>query len=548
MTAALPGGGAVGPLPLRTSSREGRIIANLEVLGRCPPRGGGMSGEDFRRLVEAMADPLVACDGEERIHYLNPAAERLLGWRRGELVGQGLEQLIPERLRIFEGRSLVRYLLGRRSAKGGRPVRMYLLRRGGAELEVEMTVGRVGEGPRELITLVLRRPPEFPDFTGEPWEQRPSAARERERASEERVYRLVFENAPVGLLHFDTTPTLLACNDAFVRIIGSRKRVLIGLNLDTLKEQAIVDCIHDVLAGKHAYFEGEYHSTTADKVTPVRIHFAPCFNERGQVEGGLGIVEDITEQRRAELERDRLFREAQEAVRVRDDFLTIASHELKTPLTPLSLRLASLERRLEHHEPVDPLLLRQARQHLLRLTALINDLLDASRIEAGRLALHFEPLELDDMVARALAGMEAERGQHRIDYTPPDAPLLIRGDTYRLEQVIDNLLENALKYSPGDSTVSVRLEKKDAFALLSVRDEGIGIPRDQQQQLFERYFRARNVAVTSYGGLGLGLYISRDIVERHGGRIWVESEVGRGSTFYVALPLYTSARASVPAP
>ncbi|HSP78001.1 MAG TPA: ATP-binding protein [Myxococcaceae bacterium] len=424
---------------------------------------------------------------------------------------------------------------------------MHLLLRGGAELEVEKTVGHTGEGPQEFLTLVLRRPPEFPDFTGEPWEQPPSAARERERASEERVYRLVFENAPVGLLHFDTTPTLLACNDAFVRIIGSPKRVLIGLNLFTLKEEAVMDSIRETLAGRHAKFEGEYHSTTANKVTPVRIHFAPCFDEHGQVDGGVGIVEDITEQRRVEGERDRLIREAQEAVRVRDDFLTIASHELKTPLTPLSLRLASLERRLERHEPVDPSLLRQARQHLLRLTALINDLLDASRIEAGRLSLHFEPMELDELVARALSGMEAERSQHRIDYSPPDEPLRIRGDAYRLEQVIANLLENAIKYSPGGSTVRVRLEKQDGFARLSVLDEGIGIPRDQQEQLFERYFRARNVAVTSYGGLGLGLYISRDIVERHGGRIWVESEVGRGSTFYVALPLLAAARASVPA-
>jgi signal transduction histidine kinase len=144
--------------------------------------------------------------------------------------------------------------------------------------------------------------------------------------------------------------------------------------------------------------------------------------------------------------------------------------------------------------------------------------------------------------------MDIERGHHRIDYVHPPEPVHIRGDPYRLEQVIANLVENALKYSAGDSTVRVTLDVNDDFALLSVADEGIGIPRDQQEQLFERYFRARNVSVTSYGGLGLGLYISRDIVERHGGRIWVESEVGRGSTFYVALPLLNAASPTPPEP
>ena len=107
---------------------------------------------------------------------------------------------------------------------------------------------------------------------------------------------------------------------------------------------------------------------------------------------------------------------------------------------------------------------------------------------------------------------------------------------------------DGLTITAGDSTVRVTLDVNADFALLSVADEGIGIPHDQQEQLFERYFRARNVSVTSYGGLGLGLYISRDIVERHGGRIWVESEVGRGATFYVALPLLDSASPTPPGP
>jgi PAS domain S-box-containing protein len=509
----------------------------------------GLASDEVQGLLDALADPLVACDRQERILYLNPAAERLLCWTQAELAGQPLTRLLPERLHVFQEQSFLRYLLGRQSVQGGRALRVPALLRSGAELEVEVTVGSAGQGEAERIVLTLRRAPELPACLDEPLEREPGAREPLEPSLDsraERAWRLICENAPLGLFHFDTTPLITACNDYFVSIVGSSKRTLIGLKLFTLRDEALMACVREVLAGKRAFYEGDYQSVTADKVTPVRIHFAPCFNARGQVQGGVGIVEDVTEQRKVEQERNRLIREAEEAIRVRDDFLTIASHELKTPLTPLSLRLASLERRLERSEPVDPALLRHARQYLVQLTALINDLLDASRVESGRLSLHVEPTRLEALVEHALSVQDRERHGHRIDYMHPTHPVNIRADAYRLEQVISNLLENALKYSPRDSTVRVTLEVHGDFALLSVSDEGIGIPRDQQAHLFERYFRARNASPQSYGGLGLGLYISRDIVERHGGRIWVESEVGRGSTFHVALPLLEAASPEPP--
>jgi PAS domain S-box-containing protein len=639
-----------------------------------------LDGDELTLLIDALADPMVACDGQERILHLTPSAERLLGWKGEELCGQPFSTLIPERLHTVSGSSLLRYLLARQRQQSGHPTLLPLQRRGGVELLLEITTGHAARHGQERIVLSLRRVPEAPSFIPEPFEKEVSlelwhnghlgAARKRGVAG--RLYRTIVENAPLGIFHFDKTPVITACNDYFVRIIGSSKQLLLGLNLLTLRDQHIMSCVRATLIGKHSHYEGDYTSVTANKVTPVRIHFAPCYDESGQVAGGVGIVEDVTEQRRieaerttqavlvdtllrtapigvafldpqlryvyindqlarlngrppeehlgrrppevlghggdevqrllqqvldsgqpiekrelsstelgfpgperhwsasyypvhmqdgrllgmgtvveditermqAEQERGRLYREAQEAVRVRDDFLTIASHELKTPLTPLSLRLANLERRLERGEPVDPSALRHARQYLLRLTSLINDLLDASRIESGGLALHPQPTRLDVLTEHVIHVMEGlyDAG-HRILFHSPATPLQVLGDPYRLEQVVSNLLENALKYSPDGGTIHVSLEQRGDMAMLSVRDAGIGIPADQQQHLFERYFRARNVSTRSYGGLGLGLYICRDIVARHGGRIWVESEVGRGSTFYVALPTLPQAQA-----
>ncbi len=513
------------------------------------------NSDEFRLLIEALPDPLVACDGQERVVSLTRSAERLLGWKAEELRGQSVTRLVPPRLHTIQGQSLLRHLLGRTSRLGGRPLLLPLQRRGGEELLLEVTAGGTGDGEGERIVLSLRRIPEAPDFSAEPLEQ-DAAARlwhfghmgaAHGPAAAERHYKVIVENAPLGIFHFDRTPIITACNDYFVRLIGSSKRLLLGLNLLTLRNQPIMNCIRTTLSGEHACYEGDYASVTVRKVTPVRAHFAPCFDEHGQVAGGVGIVEDITERKLAEQERSRLFREAQEAVRLREDFLTIVSHELKTPLTPLSLRLASCERRAERGEQVDPSSLRQARQHLLRLTSLINDMLDASRVESGRLALHPQPTRLDTLIERVIrTARSTHNTDHRIEFDAPDTSAQVLGDPYRLEQVIANLLDNALKYSPNGGTIRVSLENRGDVVLLSVKDPGIGIPADQQEHLFERYFRARNVSTHSYGGLGLGLYICHDIVERHHGRIWVESEVGRGSTFHVALPTLGAVPATPP--
>ncbi|WP_375742985.1 PAS domain S-box protein [Corallococcus interemptor] len=636
----------------------------------------GGAARELETILDAAVDPFIACGPDERILHVNAATERLLGWDREQLLGRPVTDLFPPRLHHFHGLSLPRYLLSRRKALGGRPTRVFARRRDGVELQVEVTVGATGPDGHERIVFTLRRLHEVIDSLEEPVEHvagSPGVAVHQETA--DRLYRLLVENAPLGIFHFDLTPVVTACNERFCDLIGTSKRNLVGLNLLTLRDERIKACVRESLAGRPCDYEGDYRALTTGKVTPVRVRFAPCYAEDGTVEGGVGIVEDITERRRVEAEREenlarldllvrsapvgigfldtdlryvrvnetlaringlpaeahlghtlpellgepgaiaergpravlrtgepqvdqetlsdtdlgapgprrwfrsniypvrtpdgrvlglgvliediterrraeeeraRLYREAQEAIRVRDDFLSIASHELKTPLTPLSLRLATLERRLERGENLDPGVLRHARHQLTRLTGLINDLLDASRIEAGRLALHPESTRFDLLVEHTLAGMEGQKGNHTFEFEHPREPISVHGDTFRLEQVVSNLLENALKYSPDGGTIRVRLSLTDDVAVLSVTDPGIGIPEDQQQQLFDRYFRARNASTRSYGGLGLGLYISRDIVERHGGRIWVESVPGRGSTFYVALPTLASVQPALP--
>lgn len=176
-----------------------------------------------------------------------------------------------------------------------------------------------------------------------------------------------------------------------------------------------------------------------------------------------------------------------------------------------------------------------------RLVELTEDLLDVTRLQAGRLELHSEPTDLVALVQRTVARFRVTTEQHRIAVNAAPEHIVIMADPRRIEQVLSNLINNAIKYSPdgGDVEISVQEDQKANAALLSVRDHGIGIPAHQQGRIFSRFMRADNAHAYNIGGTGLGLYLCRELVERHGGRIWFESVEGQGSTFCVSLPLAT---------
>ncbi|MDY7225137.1 PAS domain-containing sensor histidine kinase [Hyalangium rubrum] len=246
------------------------------------------------------------------------------------------------------------------------------------------------------------------------------------------------------------------------------------------------------------------------------------------------VLQDVTQLKQMQAQ-------LQAAVRLRDEFLTVASHELKTPLTPLQMRLHALMRDSTAELSSEELRerVRKAAEsssaQVRKLVELINDLLDVGRLTEGRLSLSLEPLDLAAVVREVARRFEpqARRAQCPLIVQAPEA-VVGAWDSSRLEQVVANLLSNAIKYGPGRPVV-MRVERREGRALLSVVDEGIGIAPEKLGRVFEKFERA--VSPLNYGGLGLGLYISRQIVLALGGTIQVESQPGRGSTFTIELPL-----------
>jgi signal transduction histidine kinase len=226
--------------------------------------------------------------------------------------------------------------------------------------------------------------------------------------------------------------------------------------------------------------------------------------------------------------------QAHEALRLRDDFLSIASHELKTPLTSLLLQLESLLERADELAPHAARKLERATRSATRLGDLIETLLDVSRLTTGRMQLHPDDVTLDDVVTEVVERLhtEADRAGCAVTVERHASP---RGhwDRLRVEQILANLLANAFKYGAG-APVTVSIDRDRKGAILQVTDHGPGIAAEDTARIFERFERA--VSNDHYGGLGLGLYVAREIAEAHGGSIAVYSRPGEGSTFIVRLP------------
>jgi signal transduction histidine kinase len=258
-------------------------------------------------------------------------------------------------------------------------------------------------------------------------------------------------------------------------------------------------------------------------------------------EKGPGEVGELTRafnEMASRLQRNRAELEAQnerlrESERLKSELISIVSHELRTPLASI-LGFTALLRQRELDDASQRRYLEIVDDQGRRLAALLNDFLDAQRVDEGRLDLVFEPIDLAVLLRKQAQLFVGQSDRHAIRVSVPSS-LPVRGDPNRLAQVVANLLSNAIKYSPAGGHIDVSARHDDGVVHVDVRDEGLGIPRTEQARVFTKFFRGEAVA-TGIGGTGLGLALSREIVEAHHGRIGFTSEPGTGSTFWLELP------------
>ena len=258
----------------------------------------------------------------------------------------------------------------------------------------------------------------------------------------------------------------------------------------------------------------------------LRVDFSMIRRESGFISGLVAVLHDVTEQEKTEQERR--------------DFVSNVSHELRTPLTSMRSYLEALEDGAWKDPEIAPHFLQVTLEETDRMIRMINDLLNLSKMDSGNAQMQMELVNFNNLVNFVLDRFDMmvtsqdKDYQIKREFTKRDLWLVI--DTDRLIQVIDNIMNNAIKYSPDGGTITVRLIETHNHIILSITDEGMGIPRKDLNKIFDRFYRVDKARARQQGGTGLGLAISREVLKAHGGSIWVESRENQGSTFYVSLP------------
>ena len=219
----------------------------------------------------------------------------------------------------------------------------------------------------------------------------------------------------------------------------------------------------------------------------------------------------------------------------KNDFIAMVSHELKTPLTSITGYTQVLAKLFKNNDGLAPRLLEKMERQVKKMSVMIDGFLNISRLEAGKIHLDVQRFDMAALLAEVAEEFDATISSHKILF-PEVQQVLVEADRNKIGHVINNLLSNAIKYSPSGAVIAVKCENNESEIIFSVRDEGIGVNPQDLPKLFDRYYRVAGMQINMASGFGIGLYLSAEIISRHGGRIWAESEPGDGSTFYFSLP------------
>jgi PAS domain S-box-containing protein len=517
----------------------------------------GETREWLQVTLAAIGDGVIATDREGRVRFLNAAAQRLTGWRAAEAAGLPIDEL----LQLFDERNgnalaCPLHVALRLRASVVAPGEPALRARDGKVHAVHANAAPIADPSAEAAeglagaVLVLRE--------AAAQRQAERAMREAYTELDERVVRrtAALERASAALrernalLNAITTSTpdlifakdrdgrMLMANPAWLKAVGRAEAETLGLdeNERLVLEAGETMILEEILAQR------TYLATKS-----------PLRDEQGRVIGLITVATDITERKQAQQELEkmvlaeqRLRAEAERANRAKDEFLAIVSHELRSPLNALR----GWSHLMGTTRPLEPQLVERAAKAIKRnvdhQTRLIDDLLDTSRIVSGKLNIERRAVNLVEIVLSALDAARPGAAAKEIDlrFTPDDAAITVIGDGGRLQQLVSNLLANAVKFTPERGAIAVLLLKNAERVQLQVKDNGIGIAAQFLPHVFDRFSQADTSAARRAGGLGIGLALVRHIALLHGGQVRADSAgPGRGATFTVELPAAPAAAA-----
>ena len=475
------------------------------------------SWEYYAALMGNIADAVFTIK-EGRISWCNDTAERMYGLRRDELIGREAGFFYPQNLSASEFTKTVSQTLGR---EGVFRSTASFQRRDGTEIEIEYSISRVlGKEPTELVAVAR-------DIT-----ERKQA--EMELWDREQRLRTLVDTMAEGVVVVDLDGRIVQANPAAEHLLGLKRsdiegRLYVGPEWQVLRPDG-TPMPPEEMAGPLAVREkGPVRDVVMGVMRPdgsvcwLNVNAQPLRNEAGAITGVVGTFTDITERMKLD--------------QLKDEFIGMVSHELRSPLTVV---MGAVSTALSEAERLSPEELRQLLQDAAseaeNLSHLVGNLLELSRFQAKRFILYVEPIDTKKVVRDLVDRMGGQHPAYKFITALPRNLPAVPADQLRLERILHNLIENAVKYSAEGSEIRVFARREREDIVFGVSDKGIGISAEDQAKLFEPFTRVGDSSADGSKGVGLGLLVCRRLVEAHRGRIWVESEPGKGSTFLFTLP------------
>jgi len=476
-------------------------------------------------VVSSSDDAIIGKDAHGVITSWNPAAERILGHIAAEAIGQSIHLVMPPELRTREDAIVSRI-------RSGEQIHRYdaeRLHKDGRRIPVAVTVSAVIDANGQIIGGL---------------EIVHDISRGQKLERDARHLAAIVDSSDDAIVSKDLSGIVLSWNRAAERMFGFSPAEMVGQSIRLLIPDDRQPEEDEVLSRIRRGERVEHYETVRRRkdgsAIPVSLTVSPIRNADGTIVGASKIARDISDRKRAEAERQRLLSSADDASRLKDEFLATLSHELRTPLNVIVGYTHMLKDGLLQTADKQTHALDVVSRSATSLTRIVEDVLDVSRIVAGKIRLEVQAVALPLRIAEAIDAIRpaADAKGLRISTTlDPGAPT-VSGDPERIQQILWNVCSNAVKFTERGGSVDVRLERARSHVAVVVRDTGIGIEPGFLPHVFERFRQADAGAARVRGGLGLGLAISRHLVELQGGRIFVESEgLGKGSTFRVEFPI-----------
>jgi len=337
---------------------------------------------------------------------------------------------------------------------------------------------------------------------------------------EKRKLASVIAHMTDGVIATDSNGQVILMNSPATKMLNVSRETALNTNLVELLQLEDQYTFEELIDQQEPLI---LDVSTKEKPYILRINFSPIQKEEGQTNGLIAVVYDITEQERIDQERR--------------EFVANVSHELRTPLTTMRSYLEALADGAWKDESIAPQFLHVTQNETERMIRLVNDLLQLSKLDSKDYRLNKEWVNMIDFFHKIIDRFELSKEQH-VTFVRlfPKKDYYVEIDSDKITQVLDNIISNALKYSPEGGKVTFKVEEKEEHIQISVKDEGMGVPKKSLPKIFERFYRVDKARSRQMGGTGLGLAIAKEMVEAHNGQIWAESEEGKGTTIYFTLP------------